>query len=209
MRSAAFTSACALTLMLVAAGGASAAEPSASAATSTGASTAPATIPHTVLAGESCRSISKQFWNNDPKAIDKFHAVNPQLLGPVHHLVPGQIVTVLAPPPDARLTFLKPDVFKRVKKQPDWLSAARGDDLFRLDEVNTAKGAGAEVTFRDDSSVQLDENALIVIYGDQAPAPKQQKSGALELVQGDASVNLSALRGEKPLQVKTPAAMVA
>ena len=159
------------------------------------------------LAGDTCASISKTFWPNDPKAIDKFHALNPQLGRSPHKLHPGIKLIVAATGADARLTFLKPAVKKKPAKAPEWKPAEAGDDLFRLDEVNTLQGAGAEVTFQDGTSLQLDENALIVIYG-RAQTPAQlEKSGEVEIVQGEAGLKLSALRGE-PLAVQTPAGRV-
>ena len=167
-------------------------------------------VDYTVAAGDDCRQIVRRVWPAaaEKEGLDKLHALNPQLGPQPHNLVPGSVLKLPEPEPDAHLTFLKPAVNKRVLKSPDWRSALRGDGLFRLDEVNTLKGAGAEITFRDLSNVALDENALIVIYGDAPAQKKEQKSGALELVKGDAMVRLSDLRGERPLEVATPSAQV-
>jgi hypothetical protein len=171
---------------------------------------APAVVDYSVAAGDDCRSIAARFFPQlaYQPGLDAFHALNPQLGPQPHHLKPGQVLRVQPLTPDALLTFLKPDVNRRAEREPDWKPATRGDGLFRLDQVNTLRGAGAEITFHDLSAVQLDENALIVIYGEANKPKKHEKSGAIELVQGDASVSLSALRGEKPLEVQTPAATV-
>jgi FecR protein len=163
-----------------------------------------------VQAGEDCREIARRVWpsEKDQAALDRLHALNPQLGPPPHNLKAGQVLRIIAPDPDAHVTFLKPAVNKRVLKEPEWQPAERGDGLYRLDEVNTLKGAGAEITFRDLSAVVLDENALVVIYGDQPVRTKAQKSGALELMNGDAVIKLSDLRGPRPLEVGTPAAQV-
>lgn len=173
-------------------------------------SPAPALVDYPVIAGDDCRDIAARFFPAlaYQPGLDAFHALNPQLGPQPHHLKAGTLLRVQALTPDAQLTFLKPDVNRRAEREPDWKPATRGDGLFRLDQVNTLRGAGAEITFHDLSAVQLDENALIVIYGEANKPKKNQKSGAIELVQGDASVSLSALRGEKPLEVQTPAATV-
>lgn len=170
-----------------------------------------AVVQYAVQAGDDCKNIVHKFWPSlDEKAgLGLLHDNNPQLGRQPHHLVPGLVLTMVQPEPEAKVTFLKPAVNKRVLRAPDWRAASRGDGLFRLDEVNTLKGAGAELTFRDLSAVALDENALIVIYGDQT-APKQaQKTGALEIIQGETRLSLSDLRGKKPLNVATPSAEVA
>ena len=168
---------------------------------------AAAEAPYTVEAGDDCKQVAARFWTTVPSKVglERFHGLNPQLGAQPHHLLPGMILKVAAPEADAHVTFLKPAVNKRVLKQPEWQEASRGDGLFRLDEINTLKGAGAELTFRDLSAVALDENALIVIYGDQPAPKKEQKSGALELVRGDAQIKLSDLRGSKPFEVSMPA----
>lgn len=166
------------------------------------------TQEYTTLEGDTCASIARTFWPGDAEAIDRFHELNPQLGPSPHKLHPGIHMVVNVPGADARLTFLKPAVNEKPRGTPQWKEASAGDDLFRLDEVNTLQGAGAEVTFQDATSLQLDENALIVIYGKQQAKAQLEKSGEVEIVQGEAGLKLSALRGE-PLSVKTPAALVA
>ena len=164
---------------------------------------------YVVKAGDTCREIAARYWPGDRHGLDKLHALNPQLGPPPHHLKAGTTLAIGEIAPDAHLTFLKPDVNRRTEQEADWQPAIRGDGLFRLDQINTLRGAGAEITFHDLSAVQLDENALIVIYGDAQAAKAKEKSGEVELVQGDASISLSSLRGEKPMEVKTPSAHVA
>lgn len=164
-------------------------------------------IPETwvVKQGDSCDSITRAVWG-DPKRISDLHTWNP--LGPTpHHLVPGQVLRLRAPNetpsgPDATLTFLRQAV--RTRHLLDWNPATLGMGLFRLDEVNTLRRAGAALRFRDESTLVMDENALVVIYGD-VPAPKQP--GGVSLVDGELRLALSALR-QKALAVATPAAQV-
>jgi hypothetical protein len=160
----------------------------------------------TVVAGDTCASIAQRFYG-DARQYDRLHALN--ALGPLpHNLKPGTVLRLraaeaLAPAPDeaqAQLTFLKPAV--RTRHLVDWNSAVLGMDLFRLDEVNTLKGAGAEITFRDTSSVVLEERALVVITAESNP---RRPSSGIALADGELRVALAQLRTEA-LAVKTPAA---
>jgi hypothetical protein len=167
-------------------------------------------LEYAVQDGDDCKILVHRFWPglDEQVALDRLHSRNPQLGPQPHHLRSGMTLFVPQPDPDAKVTFLKPAVNKRIQRAPDWRAASRGDGLWRLDEVNTLKGAGAELTFRDLSSVALDENALIVIYGDLPQKKEAQKSGALEVLRGDTRLSLSDLRGSRPMGVSTPAAEV-
>ncbi|MBL8917545.1 MAG: FecR domain-containing protein [Myxococcaceae bacterium] len=158
-----------------------------------------------VKPGDTCASIAAATFG-DPKRITELHRWN--ALGPLpHNLAPGQVLRLRAPGqapagPDATLTFLRPAV--RTRRSLEWTPATLGMSLFRLDEVNTLRRAGAALRFRDESTLVMDENALVVIYGD-APAPKQP--GGVSLVDGELRLALSALR-QKALTVATSAATV-
>ena len=125
-----------------------------------------------VQPNDTCDGIARKVWG-DPKRISELHQWNE--LGPLpHHLVPGQVLRLTAPPPappspDATLTFLKPAV--RTRRAVEWAPATLGQGLFRLDEVNTLRKAGAALRFRDESTLVMDENALLVILG-EAPVGK-------------------------------------
>lgn len=165
-------------------------------------------VPETwvVQPNDTCDSISRKVWG-DPKHISELHRWNE--LGPLpHSLVPGQVLRLTAPPPgppspDATLTFMKPAV--QTRRQLDWTPAALGMGLFRLDEVNTLKRAGAALRFRDESTLVMDENALLVILGE---APVAKAPSGLSLVDGELRLALAAMR-KKALDVKTPGAAVA
>ncbi|MFZ5442764.1 MAG: FecR domain-containing protein [Myxococcota bacterium] len=162
----------------------------------------------TVKAGDTCDAIARAVWG-DRKHIAELHRWNE--LGPLpHNLRPGMVLRLRAPTetkaegPDATLTFLKPAV--RTRHLLEWQPAQLGMGLFRLDEVNTLKGAGAALRFRDLSSLLLDENALIVIYGDSAPRKPSEPTG-VTLVDGELRLALAQMRA-KPLAVNTPAGAV-
>jgi len=173
---------------------------------------APATASkseYVVQPGDTCAAIAKKILG-DERAYDQLHRLNP-MGPPPHNLKPGTVLKVRDDTPDARLTFVKPDVKAKRATTLEWIPASPGEPLYRLDQVNTLRRAGAEVTFRDETSLQLRENALVVIYGltgDSDALKKTDKSGAVSLVQGELKLKLSQLRGE-PLAVQTPAARIA
>ncbi len=83
---------------------------------------------------------------------------------PPHTLVPGSVLRIKGEP-DAHLTFIKPEVNAKRAGNTDWRQANTGQGLWRLDSVNTLRQAGAEMTFRDLTRMQMNENALVVLYG--------------------------------------------
>lgn len=146
---------------------------------------------YTVQAGDTCESVTRRFWGQGAK-VQLLHAWN--VLGPVpHKLVPGQVLRLREPDanaPDATLTFVKPAV--RARTSGAWEPAKLGMGLFRLDEVNTLRRAGAELTLRDESQLLLDENALVVIYGE----PNSQRvSRGPAIIEGDVRLALKGARG--------------
>jgi hypothetical protein len=160
-----------------------------------------------VQPGDTCPLISQRVWGKT-EGYRQLHELN-ALKNSHPALVPGTRLRV-RPEPEAHLTYVRPEVNTRPAQEPQWKPGKQGEALYRLYQVNTLRGAGAEVTLKDTSRLQLRENALVVIYGtQQASAPKQAaKSSGVELVQGDLHLRLAALRGE-PLPLATPAARVA
>ena len=166
-----------------------------------------AAAAYVVQPGDTCARVAAKIYG-DARAVDRVHSLNPQLGPPPHHLVAGSQLSV-APDPDARLTYVKPDVNHRKAGGALWGPAAQGEDLFRLDQVNTLRGAGAEVTFRDQTALQIRESALVVINGSGVPGKSEDtRSGQVSLVQGELRMKLAQLRGEKPVTLGTPAAKV-
>lgn len=162
-----------------------------------------------VKSGDTCQSVSKRIWPDDRNALDRLHQLN-TWLGPrePHYLKPGMHLTISAAAPDARITALKPHVNAKKSGRRSWEEAQRGRALYRLDQVNTLTDANAMVTFRDGSALYMDQQALVVIYGVYVGKRQRQKTGAVDLVQGDLRLKLQALRGEAA-RVDTPVAQVA
>jgi hypothetical protein len=168
---------------------------------------APADDVYVVQPGDTCGSVARKVFGDATVGSAKLHALN-KMGAPPHQLKPGTVLRIKGDP-DARLTFVKPEVNAKPAGKVDWRQANTGQGLWRLDSVNTLREAGAEVTFRDETRLQMNENALVVIYGQGAKATdKVKKSGAVELLQGELNVSLAQLRGE-PLGVQMPAATVA
>ncbi|MFL5355351.1 FecR domain-containing protein [Archangium sp.] len=168
---------------------------------------APEDDVYVVQPGDTCGSVARKVFGDATVGSAKLHALN-KMGPPPHQLKPGTVLR-LKGDPDARLTFIRPEVNSKRAGKVDWRQANTGQGLWRLDSVNTLREAGAEVTFRDLTRLQMNENALVVIYG-QAPqaTDKVKKSGAVELLRGELSVSLAELRGE-PVDVKMPAGSVA
>ncbi|HEX8706589.1 MAG TPA: FecR domain-containing protein [Myxococcaceae bacterium] len=162
----------------------------------------------TVQPGDDCQVIAKRVWGA-PERYKRLHELNGLKQG--HPKVTPGMRLRIRPEPEAHLTYVKPDVNTRPPEVPQWQPGLQGQALYPLYQVNTLRGAGAEVTLKDTSKLQLRENALVVIYGAPQAAPKKEqprKSSGVELVQGDLRMSLAALRGE-PLPLETPAAQVA
>jgi hypothetical protein len=164
---------------------------------------------YTVKSGDTCQSVSRKAWPDDRNALDRLHQLN-AWLGPrePHYLKPGMRLAISATAPDARITSLRPHVNAKKSGRRSWEEAQRGRALYRLDQVNTLDDANALVTFRDGSALYLDQRALVVIYGVYVGKKQRQKTGAVELVQGDMRLKLQSLRGEGA-RVDTPVASVA
>lgn len=160
-----------------------------------------------VQPGDTCPLIAQRAWG-PTGTYQQLHALNGM---PNKHppLVPGTRLRI-RPEPEAHLTYVKPDVNTRPPQEPTWKPGRQGEALYRLYQVNTLRGAGAEVTLKDTSKLQLRENALVVIYGTLGPSAQEppRKSGGMELVQGELHLQLAALRGET-LPLETPGAKVA
>jgi hypothetical protein len=172
---------------------------------------APAAEPgiYIVQEGDTCLDIAKKVWPADPDGLDKLHLINQ--MGPLpHKLVAGMRLRTTSNTADAKITFLKPDVNIKKAGRPDWLTGKIGEELFNLDQITTLAGAAAEVLFRDKSALQIDQNALVTVYGIIHGGRGPSRSGQIELVQGDLRLHLASLRGESAtMAVKVPGGEVA
>ncbi len=117
--------------------------------------------------------------------------------------LPAQPASAGQPDSDATLTFLVPQVERRPAAVPSWSEANLNELLYRLDQVSTRQGAGAELTFKDTSRLQMHENALIVVLGPEKKGPVERKGSGFELINGELSVAMAELR-KTPMPVVLP-----
>ncbi len=176
-------------------------------------------IDYVVQKGDTCEKVTRKLYGSD-KHIDLLHANNK--LGPKpHHLKPGMVLrmpqsvdaTPIAAPaapagPDAVLSFLRNEVDAYTPAQHP---GRRDEPLSRGHRVNTHAAASAEITFADESRLQLGEQSLIVILGSTRTQTRTGKAEDTTLVTGSLRAHLGALAGKPrpPLALTTPSAEVA
>lgn len=155
---------------------------------------APTPETYVVQKGDTCQIIVDRF--GPPLTLEVFHQINPEISGPPPHLLkPEQVVRLvpLPPKPEARLTYVRPRV-QTTPPNADPMDGKLGQELFSRYRVDTRSRANSEVTFRDDSVVQLYENSTLVIYGGD-PYKPQSSGRQIELKEGTLRGGLAALRG--------------
>ena len=173
-------------------------------------------IDYVVQKGDTCEKVTRKLYGSG-KHIDLLHANNE--LGPKpHHLKPGMVLRMprsvdgdVAPAPaapDAILSFLRNEVDAYTPAQHP---GRRDEPLSRGHRVNTHAAASAEITFADESRLQLGEHSLIVILGSTRTQARTGKAEDTPLVTGSLRAHLGALAGKPrpPLTLATPSAEVA
>ncbi|MCL2012168.1 MAG: FecR domain-containing protein [Cystobacterineae bacterium] len=171
-------------------------------------------LPETyvVQPGDTCMDIAKKFFGSASE-YPRLHEHND--MGPLpHNLKPGSIVRLRAATQenlnlksDATLTAFHATVNTRSAKMNEWKNAERNQPLFRLDEVHTLSKASADILFRDHSTLQMKQNALIVIYGGSSSKARSKKAGGVKLLQGELGLSLADLR-KTPVEIVTPSVEV-
>ncbi|MCL2259607.1 MAG: FecR domain-containing protein, partial [Cystobacterineae bacterium] len=177
----------------------------------------PNTIPETyvVQPGDTCMDIAKKFFGSASE-YPRLHEYND--MGPLpHNLKPGSIIqlkeaalqktTHATLKSDALLTASRATVHTRSAQIREWKLAERNQPLFRLDEVHTLSNASADILFRDHSSLQMKQNALIIIYGGSSSKVRFQKAGGVQLLHGELGISLTDLR-KPPANILTPSVEV-
>jgi hypothetical protein len=167
------------------------------------------TITYTVRRGDTCRRVAQQVWRA-PDRVDLVHRYNRLGATLPHVLTPG--ATLVLPrsagtrEPDARVTRAEGSV-TRIRTRPPSEQAARPQmDLARGDRVSTRSRSTAQVTFRDQTFLRLQENSTVLIYG-----PTQARAQTLEvapsrvlLQNGTLEAGLLSLARSRDLTVTTP-----
>ncbi len=181
--------------------------------TSTATATAPVeTFEYTIKKGDSCAKISTEVYGSR-EHYEVIHQYNRWLGAQMpHHLEPGQTLTLpkKLPPklPDAEVTAARRKVEARSADTSDWSSAAPGLDLYRGWRVNTHERSSAEITFRDDSRIEMRESTLVIIYG-SSRSKARRKTTEAQLDRGSLRSRLGAYTGksDRGVTVTTPSAV--
>lgn len=194
---------------------------------------APPLVDYVVQDGDTCQTIARKLYGSS-KHIGLLHANNK--LGRLpHRLSPGMVLkvpqsadatptttitpTTTTPPtttttttttaanPDAILSSLRNEVDAFT---PEQHPGRRDEPLSRGHRVNTHAASSAEITFADESRLQLGEQSLIVILGNtRTQARSSGKPEDTTLVTGSLRAHLGALAGKpRPLTLQTPSAQV-
>ncbi len=162
-------------------------------------------LDYVVGPGENCESISAKVFG-DPQAYTILHSLNPQL-GPMpHNLKPGTVLKVPRPGPDAHLTFLRNKVEAAT---PAPHPGAKNEPLLRGHRVTTQNESSAEITFKDQTRLQLGEETLVIVLGSTSVNAAAKKTAAdTTLLKGSLRAHLGELAGKKPAVLATPGAKV-
>jgi phage tail protein X len=161
------------------------------------------TILYTIQVGDTCYGIAQRFFGNPRQCHEVIYRYNPHMGSDASNIRPGVTITIPVRnqnAPDARVTRTARDVQARSSSSADWRSARRGLGLYRGWHVSTEESASAEVTFRDESQIQMRENTLVIIYGGTAENTARRRTSQATLERGTLRSRLGDLR----LQVATP-----
>lgn len=173
------------------------------------------TVERTIQKGDTCESLARELYG-DGSHVDVIHRYNPWLGAQLpHHLEPGQTLVLpktLPPPlPDAEVTVTRRNVEARAPEASDWSNARPGLDLWRGWRVNTREQSSAQITFRDQSRVELRENTLVIIYGGfgGSRGKARRETAEATLDRGALRSRLGAYTGkdDKAVTVTTPSAV--
>lgn len=151
------------------------------------------TYPYTVQKGDTCDGIAAKLLG-DKSRYEEMHEVNPELGPPPHKLKPGTILRIPKPGADAHLTHIHRDV---ETETPSPHKGVKDEPLMRGHRVTTQTESAAEVTFTDQTRLQLGEQTLIVILGASSSKVSGRKFLTdTTLVKGTLRAHLTALAGE-------------
>ena len=106
--------------------------------------------------------------------------------------------------PVAKLTVRRRDVKRRLAGQIGWSPAASGLQLYDRDAVQTGPDGEAAIEYGPKVSVQVTENALVVVTGLHRGADPIESPRGLALLQGDLSARIGGSY-DTPLAVEIPA----
>jgi LysM repeat protein len=162
-------------------------------------------IDYTVRPGETLQSIAKRLYGSAAR-VDLILRENN--LDPAAPLRPGQVLRVpQRAGPDARLTYVRNLVDAYT---PERHPGQKGQPLQRGHRVGTRDRSSAEITFSDDTNVQLGENSLLLIAGEDSARGRRAQANDTTLLSGNLRAHLAELAGKLPRRIalSTPAGQV-
>ncbi|MFO0575865.1 MAG: LysM domain-containing protein [Polyangia bacterium] len=185
----------------------------------------PRLVDYVVRAGDTCHGVARKLYG-DARRTGLIHRHNPQLGKSPHHLSAGQVLKVperdepqTESEPDARLTFLRNQVEAYT---PEYHAGRLQEPLLAGSRVGTLGRSLAEVTFLDETQMQLGENSLLAVLGSSSERSRLSRRASGEqasLLRGALRAFLSQGPGaggqvapaagpEGGVAVKTPGAQV-
>ncbi|AWV88657.1 FecR domain-containing protein [Bradymonas sediminis] len=159
-------------------------------------------VSYTVAPGDTCTSIAAKFYG-DARAYNHIHDYN-DLSKDGYACRPGMKLRlpVLPDQPEAQLMARTGEVRAKPPKA-EWDPVDVGAGLFEAWRVNTLSRARAELGFRDESEIQMQENTLVVIYGPSKDKAERRIGRRAHVDKGRLKTALSGLSGA-PMDVSTP-----
>ncbi|KIG17604.1 putative internalin [Enhygromyxa salina] len=95
--------------------------------------------------------------------------------------------------PDGKITHKRKEVRTQPDPEQEWRDAEVGDLVYKLGRVNTLADSTAAVVFRDDSSVAMRADTLLIIYGHHALRNKKLVATGAGLERGALRARLGEL----------------
>ncbi|MCA9685470.1 MAG: FecR domain-containing protein, partial [Myxococcales bacterium] len=118
----------------------------------------------------------------------------------------GQRSTWAHDGPDGQVSHRNNDVRSQPSANVEWHPAELGEPLYKQGRINTFEDSTAAVTLRDNSTVALRANTLMIIYGHHALRDKHVIAVGAELERGALRARLGELEGGQQAVVSTPSA---
>jgi outer membrane protein OmpA-like peptidoglycan-associated protein len=112
-------------------------------------------------------------------------------------------------PADGAITAIQRNVTLIAPWTPDWLQARLRQPVYEYSKINTQAESRSEITFNDQSTIHVGENALVVLYGGQRSAAPAYTKENVELVQGSLLVKLKKLRAQDSFAIRTKSSQMA
>src|SRR5690554_219935 len=159
-------------------------------------------VSYTVVPGDTCTSIALAFYG-DARAYNHIHDYN-HLSKEGYACRPGMTLRlpILPEQPEAQLVARTGEVRAKPPKA-EWDPVDVGAGFFEAWRVNTLARARAELGFRDESEIQMQQNTLVVIYGPSKDSADRRIGRRAHVDRGRLKTALSDLSGS-PLDVSTP-----